>query len=368
MSRSVATGPRRWRRSPRSRCAAAMGWTPAAAPEPDGRRARPAAPPPQAVETSTPRPDPRLAGPPGRPADPTPAPRPGARWVDDQLAHRIGVRTDHHRPARRPSRRRRSTPKTTNAAKTAPQASSDVELTHPAPGEYAGASDLTAHGDTLTLQAFYDLVCAIAHQLFRRRRHQPARRTQDQSPRRDRRPRHRTRHPRPRDGSRHGRQDQGLRRTSRPTTSTRTAVGTVEKLGAATLAKIKSWVGHHQVVIQPVLNLQRRDAVDSHDPPPWMRELVILRDGHCVFPGCTRDARACDLDHIQPLRPRTAHPAKPAPTTSPASADDTTAPRPSDSGATPARPTVRCLLARTTHGHWPCDQPPPDRTAMSSRT
>ena len=81
------------------------------------------------------------------------------------------------------------------------------------------------------------------------------------------------------------------------------AVGTVEKLGAATLATIKSWVGHHQVVIQPVLNLQRRDAVDSHDPPPWMRDLVILRDGHCVFPRCTRDARACDLDHIDPYDP-----------------------------------------------------------------
>ncbi len=81
------------------------------------------------------------------------------------------------------------------------------------------------------------------------------------------------------------------------------AVGAVEKLGAATLAKIRSWVGHHQVVIQPVLNTARRDAVDQHDPPPWMRELVILRDGHCVFPGCTRDARACDLDHIQPYNP-----------------------------------------------------------------
>ena len=29
-----------------------------------------------------------------------------------------------------------------------------------------------------------------------------------------------------------------------------------------------------------------------------MRDLVILRDGHCVFPGCTTDARDCDLDHI----------------------------------------------------------------------
>ena len=30
-----------------------------------------------------------------------------------------------------------------------------------------------------------------------------------------------------------------------------------------------------------------------------MRELVILRDRHCVFPGCTTDARSCDLDHIE---------------------------------------------------------------------
>ena len=77
----------------------------------------------------------------------------------------------------------------------------------------------------------------------------------------------------------------------------------MEKLGAATLAKIKDWVGHHQVIIQPVLNMQRRTAVDQHDPPPWMRELVILRDGHCVFPGCTRHPRTCDLDHITPYDP-----------------------------------------------------------------
>jgi 5-methylcytosine-specific restriction endonuclease McrA len=34
-----------------------------------------------------------------------------------------------------------------------------------------------------------------------------------------------------------------------------------------------------------------------------MRELVILRDQHCVFPHCTRDARTCDLDHITPYDP-----------------------------------------------------------------
>ena len=80
------------------------------------------------------------------------------------------------------------------------------------------------------------------------------------------------------------------------------AVGEIEKLGAATLTKIRDWVGHHQVVIQPVLNMARRDAIDSHDPPPWMRDLVVLRDSHCIFPRCQVDARSCDLDHFDPLR------------------------------------------------------------------
>ena len=46
--------------------------------------------------------------------------------------------------------------------------------------------------------------------------------------------------------------------------------------------------------------MQRADAVDEHDPPAWMRELVMLRDPHCVFPWCEHDSRACDLDHLEP--------------------------------------------------------------------
>ena len=45
--------------------------------------------------------------------------------------------------------------------------------------------------------------------------------------------------------------------------------------------------------------MDRRDAVDQHDPPAWMRELVILRDRTCVYPYCERNARDCDLDHIE---------------------------------------------------------------------
>ena len=210
-------------------------------------------------------------------------------------------------------------------------------MSHPEATDFAGTSHLEARGDTLTLKAFYDLVCALAHQLFLDGDTDPL----------------------------------GARKikaiaiitalaTGRPTTSSKPrikvyvrvdaddldvdatggsafAAGEIEKLGAATLTKIRDWVGHHQVVIQPVLNMQRGDAVDVHDPPSWMRELVMLRDGHCIFPRCTIDARSCDLDHTIPYQPA-GHPAKPDPTTSPASADDTTAPKPADSGDTPARP------------------------------
>ena len=76
--------------------------------------------------------------------------------------------------------------------------------------------------------------------------------------------------------------------------------GAAERLGPATIARIKDWAGRSRVTIQPVLDMTRADAVDQHDPPAWMRELVILRDKHCVFPFCPRDARACDVDHITP--------------------------------------------------------------------
>ena len=79
------------------------------------------------------------------------------------------------------------------------------------------------------------------------------------------------------------------------------------------MTKIMEWVGHHRVTIQPVLDPRRDDGVDTHDPPPWMREAVILRDGHCVFPGCQVDARSCDLDHTNPYDERRPHPAKPDP-------------------------------------------------------
>ena len=79
--------------------------------------------------------------------------------------------------------------------------------------------------------------------------------------------------------------------------------GEAERLGPVTTDLIRTWLHDSNATIRPVLDLHRTDAVDQHDPPPWMRELVILRDRHCVFPWCARDARTCDLDHTTPYVP-----------------------------------------------------------------
>jgi hypothetical protein len=78
-----------------------------------------------------------------------------------------------------------------------------------------------------------------------------------------------------------------------------TGGGTVEKLGSATLDLVRAWLRRVQeVTVRPVLDMNDSHTVDQHDPSPATREQVMLRDKHCVFPGCTVDARACDLDHI----------------------------------------------------------------------
>ena len=77
----------------------------------------------------------------------------------------------------------------------------------------------------------------------------------------------------------------------------------IEKLGAATTDLLTDWLTRYaaaggKVIVRPVLDLDRSTAVDQHDPPGRCANSCILRDAHCVFPGCRRDSRACDLDHI----------------------------------------------------------------------
>ena len=198
----------------------------------------------------------------------------GARWVD----HRLAIRTDGSLGPVITDRLvalaiAKYDPEAHEQREANATAASDVTLSHPHPTLYTGTSDLTATGDTLVLQGFYDLLCAIAHQLWLdgdtdplgvrkikaialittlatgQASPRPPRPARSSAPavtkqrpgkirfyvrRRRRRPRHRRR----RRGRLRGRHHR--------------------KLGAATMAKLRQWVGHHQVEILPVL---------EHAPP-----------------------------------------------------------------------------------------------------
>ena len=121
-----------------------------------------------------------------------------------------------------------------------------------------------------------------------------------------------------------------------------------ETLGPMLTEQLHAWLLGSKVVVRPVLDLRRqhpvRDAVDAHDPPEWMAELVRLRDPWCVHPGCGRESRSCDLDQSRPTArwTRAARPVRPTRATSPRCADGTTARRrsaPSPTAGSPTGPT-----------------------------
>lgn len=85
-----------------------------------------------------------------------------------------------------------------------------------------------------------------------------------------------------------------------------TGSAVVERWGAVSLELLEAWLGDRKLSIRPVLHLDgphTTTAVDRHDPTAVMREHVIQRNASCVFPGCRRDSRSCDLDHIDPWVP-----------------------------------------------------------------
>ncbi len=82
--------------------------------------------------------------------------------------------------------------------------------------------------------------------------------------------------------------------------------GEIERLGAATRGLLAAWLGRRDlagITVRPVLDLHAPDTLDRHHPPAWMRQAALLVDATCVFPGCTRDSRGCDLDHIEAYVP-----------------------------------------------------------------
>jgi hypothetical protein len=68
----------------------------------------------------------------------------------------------------------------------------------------------------------------------------------------------------------------------------------------ALLEQIQSWCAESrtEVTIKPVIDLNTELSAQAYKVPADIREQVQLRDRACVFPGCTRPARRCDVDHI----------------------------------------------------------------------
>jgi hypothetical protein len=81
-----------------------------------------------------------------------------------------------------------------------------------------------------------------------------------------------------------------------------------ERRGVATTELIRewltSWLGPDATIsVKPYLDLTHPETlrpVDGHDPTGPMIDFVRLRDPCCVFPGCRKRSRRCDLDHIDP--------------------------------------------------------------------
>jgi hypothetical protein len=81
------------------------------------------------------------------------------------------------------------------------------------------------------------------------------------------------------------------------------------------LDQVKTWSGqsHTRVTVKPVIDLNAELSTDSYTPTERLREQVVLRDKTCAFPWCTRPARRCDLDHVEPFDPDAAAEGRPQP-------------------------------------------------------
>jgi len=216
-----------------------------------------------------------------------------------------------------------------------------VSLSHgpvDGPGAWAGTSWLEAAGDTLDLTRFHDLVCEVAEQL---------RLDGDDSPLEIRKARalgviadrHHGLDPR------RGRGDGGRTRlylhVNVADLDTPGALGTAERLGPVTLAKIRHWLQHSRATIVPVLDPGARRSLDRHDPTSGCASRWSCATVTVSSPGARPTPGPATSTTSSPTgTPTTAvHPARRIPRTWRRCAGDITAARPPGTSATAATPT-----------------------------
>ena len=82
----------------------------------------------------------------------------------------------------------------------------------------------------------------------------------------------------------------------------RDSVGRNETTGRPELVQsIREWCSRTDthLTVTPVIDLAEQVQVDSYEIPERLKTRIRLTHTKCVFPWCTRPARACDCDHIQ---------------------------------------------------------------------
>ena len=81
-----------------------------------------------------------------------------------------------------------------------------------------------------------------------------------------------------------------------------TGVARVEQIGPVTLDRVRSWLGHANVVVKPVIDLNDQVPVDAYEIPDRIREAVHLAIPVDCFPYATSTRRTGDIDHTIRVR------------------------------------------------------------------
>lgn len=116
-----------------------------------------------------------------------------------------------------------------------------------------------------------------------------------------------------------------------------------ERIGPLLAGWLKDLLGDTQITVRPVLDANGLVATDAYECPPRMREALMLRNSHEVFPFSGKHSRGLDVDHTQPWAP----------------------PRERCTGSAPPTrlenlgPLSRKVHRAKTHGNWDVAQPLP---------
>lgn len=80
----------------------------------------------------------------------------------------------------------------------------------------------------------------------------------------------------------------------------RDGAATLEGVGPITLRQARDILGHARVTVRPVIDLEHMPTSDDRFVRGRMREAVILKNPHCIFPYCNRPSRHNQADHTVP--------------------------------------------------------------------